>query len=110
MSLLLVLEMAGNRNTYEVGSTASVLCYSNFTGASIRWLNTSSVVSFSKNEIRHNELLLSIDESITHDIHGTMFVCEVRYQIPSGEKTETRIFTIRTTEECKIMYKTKNNK
>ncbi len=96
--------MTGNRNTYEVGSTASVLCYSNFTGASIQWLNKSSVVSFSTNEIRLNELLLLIDKPITHDIHGTMFICEVRYRIPSGEKTQTKIFTIRTTEECKIIY------
>ncbi len=86
--------------------TARVLCYSNFTGASIRWLNTSSAVSFSTNEIRQNELLLSIDETITHDIHGTMFICEVRCRIPSGEKTQTKIFIIRTTEECKIAYKT----
>ncbi len=107
--MLLVLGLTGNRNTYEVGSTASVLCYSNFTGASVRWLNTSSVVSFSTNEIRQNELLLSINEPIIHDIHGTMFICEVRYRIPSGENTETKIFTIRTTEECKIMYKTKKH-
>ncbi len=102
--------MTGNRNTYEVGSTASVLCYSNFTGASVQWLNTSSAVSFSTNEIGQNELLLSIDETITHDIHGTMFICEVRYRIPSSEKTETKIFTIRTTAECKIMYQAMNNK
>lgn len=96
-----VLGMTGYKTIYDSGSTAMVLCYSNFTGASIHWLNMSSTVSFSTNQTTPNEVLLSIN-AITHSTHGTIFICEVRYQLPTGERRETKSFTIRTTEECKI--------
>jgi len=101
--VLSAIGLTGNRNTYIIGSIASVICFSNFTVASIRWLTTSDNVTFTTEEIKNNELYLILNDPISHTTHGAMFTCEVTSILPHGRiGTSTTLFTIRTFEESKL--------
>lgn len=89
--------LVGNKSAYEVGSTASVICYTNLTVVTIRWLIQSSKVSFRIDQIRDNELRLKVNSGISKEADGTNFTCEVLNRLPIGTTaTSTAIFTIKT--------------
>ncbi len=101
------IELIGNRDVYDRDSIASVICFSNFPVISMKWLNMSSNFSFTTEQIKPNELRLMLDVPISQDTHNTIFTCEVDIQLPSGTvQISTIDFTIRTSEERKILWDT----
>ncbi len=92
-----------SKNTYFIGSTASIICFSNLTVVSIQWLTISDNVSYSTEQLKDNELHLILSDPISEYSHGTMFTCEVTSQLSHGRiATSTTSFTIRTFEESKL--------
>ncbi len=101
--LLSAIDLTGNSNIYLIGSTANVICFSNLTVVSIRWLTTSDNVSFSTEQLKNNELHLILSDPISEYTHGTMFTCEVTSQLSHDRiATSTTSFTIHTVEESKL--------
>ncbi len=100
-----VIGLSGNENTYDTKSIASVICFTNFTVVTLQWLNMSANFSFTTNQIKDNELSLTLEDPISQETHGTMFICEIVNQLPFGKnQTSTIEFVIRTSEECKILF------
>ncbi len=94
---ILAVGLKGNKSIYGVGSQASVICYTNLTVVSMRWLVQSSKVSFSINQTRINEIQLKVSDGISKDTHGTKFTCEVINRLPTGTtETSTAVFIIET--------------
>ncbi len=101
--IILAIGLTGNQNTYDAGSTAAVICFSNFTMTSIKWIASSSI-SYSTKMIKKNEMLLMIN-NITQDNHGIMIVCEVSNLLSSGDTTTSNTtFTISVLDERKLIF------
>ncbi len=99
---ILAIGLTGNQNTYGAGSTAAVICYSNFTVTSIKWI-ASSNISYSTKMIKMNEMLIMIN-NITQDNNGVMIICEVSNLLSSGDVTASNTtFTISILDECKLI-------
>ena len=100
--LFSALGVSGLKNTYAIGSSASFVCYSNFTVISIKWIRSSSDIAIKTNMIGSRELILSV-EDVSKDVDGIMFTCEVINMIPTGSTSQSRtMFTLHTEEESKM--------
>ncbi len=87
---MIAVGLSGNKHVYDVGSSATVICYSNFTIVSMQWFTVNSNVSYTTEEIQYNELLLHIDTLHRQDL-GTIFKCKVINLLPTNV---TKISTI----------------
>ncbi len=100
---LSVIDLSGNKDIYIVGSSANVICYSNFSILSIQWLLNHSNVSFFTKHTKENELQLSIGE-VSAQYHSTIFTCMVLNMLPNNiTRTTTIEFIILISEEGEVI-------
>ncbi len=93
-----------NKHTHDSEFKTNVICFTNFTVLSMRWLNISNIY-FTTNQIRDNELMLQLYYPVSEESSGTLFICEVVNQLPSGNiKTSTMELVIRTSEESELSF------
>ena len=83
-----------------VGSSVSVICFSNFTVQYIQWLSSSSNIIYTTSMIGSQEILLSVTD-ISRSIDGSIFTCEVTNLLPAGIVTQRITITINTEERSK---------
>ncbi len=110
--ILLAVGLSGHRHAYEVGSSANVICYSNFTVVSMQWFTMNSNVAYSTERTNNNELLISTDLLLRNN-NGTIFTCEVIVLLPTNvTEMDTIEFHIITSQKCKyaiLLNCTKSN-
>ena len=87
---------------YAIGSTASVTCFSNLNVQSIQWVdmlpdNSRTVVGDA------HELILEV-MSISRELDGRVFTCEVINMLPNGRNVTSRNnFTLNADEIRKLV-------
>ena len=96
--IFIAIGLSGNYTIYNIGSSAHVNCYSNFTMLSITWRIASHNVKFSTVMVGSQGLLLTVTD-ISRDIHNTTFICEVVNILPCGTRLTNRTQFVIMTEE-----------
>ncbi len=103
---MLAVGLSGNKHVYHVGSSATVICYSNITIVSMQWFTVNSNVSYTTEEIQYNELWLRIDTLNKKD-QGTIFKCKVINLLPTNiTKISTIEFQINTSQKSEFIIMT----
>ena len=91
---LLAIQLLGNKTIYRLGSSISVICSSNLTVQSIRWLSASSnneTILLDNSSVQ--KLVLTIDRTTTA-INNTMYTCEINVNLSSSVTSINESFSL----------------
>ena len=97
--IILEIEISGNQNTYQLGSSYRITCSSDLTVQSIRWLNTSDNGEILTSNTGEQQLVLELADITAAN---TMYTCEVTLTLQTTPVVETIHLVIGSKNLCKI--------
>ena len=91
-SLIIGITISGNEGLHSLSSSVNIMCSSDLDVQYIRWLNLSDGRELRRNN-NQQSLTLSV-QSVTPELDGTMYTCEVRVRLATGLATIMQTITI----------------
>ena len=101
MKTLLAIEISGNQNTYQLGSSHRIICSSDLTVQSIQWLNASDNGKILTSNTGEQHLVLELND-LTASINNTIYTCVVTLTLQTTPVVETIHLIVSGKNLCKI--------
>ena len=96
LTSILGIEVTGNKEAHQIGSSVNISCFSDLAVQSIRWLNNSDNGQELFSNSGQQQLLLQIG-SVSSTLNNTEYICKV-VLVGTGEFQKTIHFQVNSND------------